>query len=261
MASSANGGSNGGAGPGTAAGGCTRELLKSTVDAYFTALAAHDPSKIPVASDAKFTENGMTVQVGEGLWKTAGAPKLKRSALDTESCGSVTESVLTENSTDIVFGLRLKLAVAKITEIETIVVRKGDYTSNPMALLGTASDDWEAALPADQRSTREQVTMMIDKYFTQFPAGACMFASDCKRYENGFSPGGCSAGLSCSQSSTGMARGGMLTRLTLIDVEAGIGVGFTMFASQYTDFHMFKMRGGEVHGVHAVLAKASSAGW
>jgi hypothetical protein len=259
----ATGGAAGSAGSGMAAAmGCTRELLKSTVDTYFTALAAHDSTKAPIAPMAKFTENGMTVQIGEGLWKTAGEAKLKRSALDTMSCSSVTESVVNENGTDIVFGVRLKLADAKISEIESIVVRKGDYSSNPMALIGTASDDWEAELPADQQSTREQIQMMIDRYFTQFPAGACMFASDCKRYENGFSPGGCSAGLSCSMTMPmGMARGGMMTRLTVIDVEAGIGVGFTMFAGMYTDFHMFKLKGGEVHGVHAILAKASSPGW
>jgi hypothetical protein len=34
-----------------------------------------------------------------------------------------------------------------------------------------------------------------------------------------------------------------------------------MFAGTYTDFHMFKVRGGQVHGVHATLAKASMSGW
>jgi hypothetical protein len=34
-----------------------------------------------------------------------------------------------------------------------------------------------------------------------------------------------------------------------------------MFAGTYTDFHLFKVRGGEVHGVHAVLASADSSGW
>ena len=54
-----------GGGGGTAAGGtggattaCTRELLKSTITAYFTALAAHNPSTLPLASNVKFTENG-----------------------------------------------------------------------------------------------------------------------------------------------------------------------------------------------------------
>ena len=52
-----------------------------------------------------------------------------------------------------------------------------------------------------------------------------------------------------------------MRRLSVIDVDAGIGVGFTMFQGKYTDFHMFKVRGGEVHGVHAVLAEAAQSGW
>jgi hypothetical protein len=229
------------------------------VDAYFKALEAHDATALALATPVKLTENGVTIQPGDGLWKTAGPLKLKRSALDTQTCSSVTESVVSEAGTDIVVGLRLKHVARRIAEIESIVVRKNDYVSNPMALLGTAQDDWETPLPADQRATREVLQHFIERYFSNFPAGGCMFASDCVRFENGFSPGKCSLGLSCSES--GMGRVVMQTRLTVLDVEAGIAVGFTMFSGQYTDFHMFKVRGGEVHGVHAVLAKASSPGW
>ena len=250
------------AGSNAAASSCTRELLKSTVDAYFAALAAHNSAKLALAlaPAAKLTENGVVVPLGEGLWKTAGAAKLKRSAFDVETCSSVTESVIEEAGADIVLGARLKLVAAEVTELETMVVRKGDYVSDAMGLLATRSDDWETPLPADQRASRAQLQGFVDRYFTLFPAGGCMFASDCERFENGFTPGKCSLGLSCSMSMT-MSRTGMMNRLSVIDVEAGIAVGFTMFQGKYTDFHMFKVRGGEVHGVHAVLAKAERSGW
>jgi hypothetical protein len=47
----------------------------------------------------------------------------------------------------------------------------------------------------------------------------------------------------------------------VLDVEAGIAVGFVMFAGAYTDFHMLKLRDGKVEGVHACLASATSSGW
>ena len=53
----------------------------------------------------------------------------------------------------------------------------------------------------------------------------------------------------------------MRTRVAVLDVDAGIAVGYTMFAGAYSDFHMFKVRGGQVHGVHAVLAAADGSGW
>ena len=45
-----------------------------------------------------------------------------------------------------------------------------------------------------------------------------------------------------------------------VAAELGIGVGFTMFMG-HTDFHMIKMRGGEIYAVHAILSAASSSGW
>lgn len=243
-----------------AADGCERTLLARTVQDYFSALAAHDSARLPLAASPKYTENGKTLQLGEGLWKTAGMLKFKRSALDTQTCGSVTESVVAEGNTDIVVGLRLELVSGKITEIETIVVREDDYASNPMALIGTASDDWESVLPENQRASREELMLFVTRYFSLFPRGGCNFASECQRFENGFTPGACSIGLSCSMSND-MSRPVMPTRLALIDVEAGIAVGFTMFQNRYTDFHMFKVRGGKVVSLHAVLAEASSPGW
>jgi hypothetical protein len=243
-------------------GGCTRDGLTAAINAYYAALAAHDPTKAPLASSAKYTENGMQVQVGNGEWKTAGAVKFKRSALDTQICESVTESVIPDSGSDIVYGLRLKLVNQQITEIETIPVHSGQYIIiSAQGLASSSSDDWETVLPAAQRSTRDQLQALMDTYFTRFPNGACNFASDCLRMEDGSSAAGsCTgSGVGCTDGGSGMAT--MTARLHVIDVEAGISVGFTMFAGMYTDFHMFKVRGGLVHGVHAVLASASSSGW
>ncbi|HET7132464.1 MAG TPA: hypothetical protein VFJ95_09460, partial [Gammaproteobacteria bacterium] len=45
-------------------------LLKLAND-YFAALLAHDPRKVPLASDVKVVENVTRIKPGEGLWKTA----------------------------------------------------------------------------------------------------------------------------------------------------------------------------------------------
>jgi len=240
---------------------CTRDSLTAAIDAYFTALAAHDPTKAPIAQSAKYTENGQVLQLGSGEWQTAAAVKFKRSALDTQICMSVTESVIGDASGDLVYGLRLKLDNQMITEIETIPVISGSYiTISASGLMNTAMDDWESLLGAADVTPRDQMQMLMDTYFTQFPNGACNFASDCMRVEDGQSIGSCTGlGVACNPSSGGSAV--MTARLHVVDVEAGISVGFTMFAGMYTDFHMFKVRAGQVHGVNAVLAQASSSGW
>lgn len=43
-----------------------REILNSYVDQYFSALVAHDPDRLPLAPDARYTENGQTLELGDG---------------------------------------------------------------------------------------------------------------------------------------------------------------------------------------------------
>jgi hypothetical protein len=265
--SSMGGGPNEMAG-GPNAGGCTREFLKGTTDAYFTALAAHDPAPLPRADNLKFTENGKAGTIGAaGLWTTAGALKYKHTAYDTETCHSVSQAVVPDGSTDIPLGLRLKLENQKLTEVEMIAVRQGDYSVASDTAALAASDDavnWEAPVPEADRNTREEITGWMNKYFRMFPSGVCNTTSNCKRIENGGGSFTCSAGASCSAGQPGAGDNALTPRLILADTETGIGVGFTLFKTgnqTYADVHMFKMFGDQVHGVSALLAKASSTGW
>ena len=50
---------------------CDRACLIGVTDRYLAAVAAHDPSKAPLAPGVVFVENIKRMQPGEGLWKTA----------------------------------------------------------------------------------------------------------------------------------------------------------------------------------------------
>ena len=267
-AGGSSGGSTGGSG-GADSMECTRELLKTTIAAYFKALESHDPAGLPLADDVKFTENGKASKIVDApLWKTAGAMKHVHSALDTESCNSASQAVVPDGTTDIPLALRIKLAAGKITEIETIAVRAGDYkvsgsnfNSNTQAIIDAAKTvEWETAVPMDMRNTREELTSWMNKYFRMFPRGVCNVVSSCKRLENGGGNFDCGSGASCASGQPGPNDDELDPRLILADVETGIGVGFTMF-QENTDMHMFKMRGGMVYGVQAILGAAGSSGW
>lgn len=258
-------GASGSGGGGSGNTPCTRELLSSTTDAYFEALEARDPSTLPLASNAKFTENGEEVTIGEeGLWQTAGALVYKHSALDVDECSAMSQAVVPDGNMDIPFALRLKLVSGEITEIETIAVRPGDYSlaqSDTDALSASADTvRWEDPVPEADRATREEIIAWMDKYFRMFPAGVCDVTSACRRIENGGGNFMCTAGAQCSPEDPGPEDNELTPRLIFADVETGVGVGFTMFQGN-TDMHMFKMHGGEVHGVSAVLGQAGSSGW
>jgi hypothetical protein len=250
--------------------GCSRELLKSTVDAYFKALAAHDASTLPLADNVKATENGKAIKVGsEGLWKGAGKVEFVFSAYDertegcdTVCCTSVSQAALPDGSKEIVVALRLKLVNQKITEIETIDPHdSNDYMLGPDGKALAAGDKtvhWETP-PTGKAATRKEMTDWMNRYFTTFPNGFCDMASDCKRLENGADIGlQCTNGGQCTSTAGSQA---MKSRNLMADETTGIGVGWTMFVNQYTDVHMVKMYDGKVHSVSAILSKASSPGW
>lgn len=266
--SAANGGnaasaqSNAGA-PSPSGGACTRDALRAAVDAYYDALTAHSTDKLSLAANVKYTENAKMLMPGEGVWKTAGMLKFKRTAVDTMTCQTATESVIPDGSTDRVYGVRLKIdGEGKISEIEAILVT--DYILiMPAGLVNSKDDDWETVLPADQQMPRDKMQAVMDKYMKEFPSGACGFADSCKRLEDGGSVGACVDGslVTCNM----MDRPDMNVLKPLnhvLDLEAGIVVGFTVFLGGYDDFHLFKMRDGKVQAVHAVLTQTNSkTGW
>lgn len=51
-------------------GPCDRACLEAFVDQYLDALIAHDPKRLPLAPNAKFTENGQRLNPGDGFWRS-----------------------------------------------------------------------------------------------------------------------------------------------------------------------------------------------
>jgi hypothetical protein len=65
---------------------CDRACLKGFIDLYMDALAHHDPSRLPVTANVRFTENGAQVPLGEALWVTFTKPLAYRHYFaDTET--------------------------------------------------------------------------------------------------------------------------------------------------------------------------------
>jgi hypothetical protein len=250
---------------------CTRDVLRFAVGSYFLALTVrHDPDWLPFAPDLKATENGAPTTPGQGLWETATGTRLLRSAFDTDTCSTHSQALLTEDGTDVMVGVRLKLADYRITEVETYVTRQGDYfLFSPDGLLSSdqARPDvaWEAPVPEGQRATREELVALADQYFSMFGSSVdrAPFQSGCDRWENGqrMTSGNCTTGVPTGE---GDGQSNFITnrRYVVADVEAGVAVGYVMFGSAL-DFHMFKVVDGRVLLIQAVVTGSghTSTGW
>ncbi len=170
---------------------CDRACLNGIMDSYLAALIAHDPSRAPITSDAKSTENAALVKPGEGVWKTAsGFGTYKVSVADPEAGQTVYIGVLKEGDGSTMFVTRLKVEARKITEIETIIARNGlggEWNRAPSALI-TARPGLSAKLTASEQSPRPKMIAIANSYYEgieQARGDITPFADDCMRMENG----------------------------------------------------------------------------
>src|SRR4029077_10615253 len=122
-------------------GACDRVCLDGFVDRYLDALAKHDASAVPLAPNARFTENGQRVAIGDALWrsmKSKGAYRLFVTDVDAGQVAFI-GTVNEENAdpakvTPALIALRLRVAGGQITEIEQAVIRNADAAARVEAL-------------------------------------------------------------------------------------------------------------------------------
>jgi hypothetical protein len=240
---------------------CPRVSMKAIADGYSAALAAHDPSKVKIAPNVFFTENGVQQKPGESqLWKGAGAWGEGNYLIDTERCGTVMFGVINENGRLIHAAIRLQTQDGgAITEIEHVLGREDEFMYNPQVVMATSYLDWENILPPDERQSRALMAAAATDYFAMFaeqPMVNTPFADRCDRWENGIKT---TPTHDCSPK--GLALKHPAPRVPLADVEAGLVAAFEHFAGGLADVHVFKMSKGRVNYAMAVVGPTSPDPW
>lgn len=170
----------------TKAPACDRACLEAYVDRYLDAVIAHDPSKAPIAKNARFTENGQRLDPGDGLWNTMDAKGPYRLFVTDVEAQEVTFlGSISEAKTPAMIALRLKIANRQIAEIETFIQR------SPSSAQGfeRIGYKWIEEVPPAERMSREDLIKTANMYFTGMQKndgkGVYPFADDCNRIENG----------------------------------------------------------------------------
>jgi len=185
-----------GAPPRMLLGDCDRACLYGFVDQYLEALVHKDPTRLPWAANARFTENNVELARGDGLWGTVtglGAYKLKFADTTNGQVGFF--GVVEETGTSSAFALRMKVVAHEIAEVETIVLRVADMGAlsggeNPFAH-GTFIDKpiLLQNLAPNEGRPRERMISIADGYFDtlQLNDGVLFTEFDpaCNRVENG----------------------------------------------------------------------------
>ncbi len=171
---------------------CDRACLEDLATGYLQALVAHDPKKMPFAADVKYTEQDQVMSIGDGFWGTAtevGHYRHCFSDTTEEQIGCIV--TMHEGDHLLIMGVRLRVELGRITEVETTYYRQGGGGPNNISGLDSSKPDpiWFETIPTAERASRQQLISTANKYFRGLEnndgKGDYPFADDCDRIENG----------------------------------------------------------------------------
>ena len=147
---------------------CSREGLQRAVDLYIAAQTKGDTSGLPLATGLGYMENVAPADINNGLIKTPMKIDFHRSLLDTATCQTFTEVIVTDKEHPYAFGTRLRVNRDKIAEIEIIWETTGYWGFNVDNYMKYSSTEKWDAIPADKRDTRATLVSAAGAYLDAF---------------------------------------------------------------------------------------------
>jgi hypothetical protein len=274
---------------------CDHACLIGHLHSYLEALTHKDKSRAAFAPHARFTENDVELPLGsEGLWASvSGVAAAGLEVADTHTGNAAWFGVVYEHQQPAYYAMRLKVEGGRITEVETLVERKGALPApfgDPQQLVHDPA--FAEVLPQEERRERERLVAVANGYFSTVEQNDgqlfTAFDPDCQRTENGISTtrgtGGAAAiAQGCeSQFKLGLYRINKRVRerrFPLVDEERGVVVamGFFDHANTFDSYRTtdgqtrrtalkwpnsltlmeaFKVRKGLIYRVEAVFSYA-----
>ena len=239
---------------------CSREGLQRGVDLYIAAQTRGDTSGLPLAAGVGYWENNAPADISSGLIKTAMTIDHQRSLLDTSTCQTFTEVIVTNKEKPYVLGARLRVNRDKIAEIEILWTTTGYWLFNADNYLKYAtSEKWEV-VPAGERDSRVTLVAAANAYLDAFLEGKkdlVPWGYPCNRTEGGAHTGNGSPTDSCD---VGVPSGvNIANRRFVVDETIGavqvfctFGAGNANGGSGAPDSHLFRVENGKLHYVHTL---------
>jgi hypothetical protein len=249
---------------------CTRDGLKAATDLYIAAQTKGDLTGLPLAKGLGYVENSKTMNIDEGLIKTAMKIDHHRSLLDTSTCQTFTEVIVSDKANPYALGTRLRVNHGLIAEIEMLWTTTGYWLFNADNYLKfSSSEDW-GAIPAARRDTRATLVSAANAYLDAFLEGKMdlvPWGFPCNRTEGGMHTGKGAPEDSCQ---VGVPSGvNIANRHFVVDETIGAVVVFCTFGagsatggSGAPDTHLFRVENGKLRYVHTLthLLQANGPG-
>jgi hypothetical protein len=239
---------------------CSRDGLQHAVDLYVAAQTTGDTSGLPLATGVGYRENEARADIDAGLIKTPMKIDHQRSLLDTATCQTFTEVIVTDKDKPYVLGTRLRVNRDKIAEIEILWTTTGYWGFNADAYLKYSSSEKWNPIPATKRDTRDALVAAANAYLDAFLEGKkdqVPWGYPCNRTEGGMHTG---KGVPEDSCDVGVPSGvNIANRRFIVDETLGSVVAFCTFGaggpnggSGSPDTHLFRVENGKLRYVHTL---------
>ena len=249
---------------------CDRACLSGLLTQYVDALVAHDPSRLPVAGEVRFTEDSRVLQLGEGLWKTVTAKgDFRHDYLDTAKQVAAAHVELFENEIPVLYSVLLHVEDGRIAGVESLVQRIQPDSRFQPTELDKPIRGMNDTVPAGKAQSRASLIATALTYADglrrgNFTDAGTPFATETYRVENGVITAGqgCGFGECGMYSQRIMVHPSLLPSVAVVDEEAGVvllwmNFGFTNSygpGNALVTYEAFKIWGDEIHAINAFFA-------
>jgi hypothetical protein len=240
---------------------CSREGLQKAVDLYIAAQREGNTAGLPLAPATAlgYMENVKPADINQGLIKKPMKIDFHRSLLDTATCQTFTEVIVTDKEHPYVLGTRLRVNHDKIAEIEIIYETTGHWLFNADSYLKYSSVEKWDTIPANKRDTRDTLVSAAGAYLDAFLEGKkdlVPWGYPCQRTEGGAYTGKGDPKDSCD---VGVPSGvNIANRRFVVDETIGSVQVFCTFGagspttSGAPDSHLFRLENGKLRFVHTL---------
>jgi hypothetical protein len=243
---------------------CSRDGLQRAVDLYIAAQTKGDTSGLPLATGVGYIENAAAADVSTGLIRTPMTIDHHRSLLDTATCQTFTEVIVTGNvqrgEKPYVLGSRMRINREKIAELEILWTTTGYWLFNADAYLKYATEENWGVIPDARRDTRATLVAAANAYLDAFLEGKkdlVPWGYPCNRTEGGAHTG---RGMPTDSCDVGVPSGvNIANRHFIVDETTGtvqvfctFGAGGPNGGSGAPDSHLFRVENGKLRYVHTL---------
>ena len=245
---------------------CDRACLTGMMTQFINALVAHDPSKLPLADNVRYTEDSRNAKLGDGIWKSVTANGgFRQDYIDTRKQVAAAHVLLRENDTQVLYSVLLHVADMKVAGIETLVQRVTAGGKFQPTELGKPIRGMNDPVPAGRKNSREEMIRIALTYpeglrVGNFTDGGTPFADGAYCVENGVITADQTDPRRRMYEQNIIVHPGVIPSVAAVDEENGtvlLWMNFGHTGDSYgvgnalVTFEAFKVWGGKIQSVNA----------